>query len=192
MTQSYISGISAFLLKDLNGNYFQYNAATVSQSFLIYQMSPESPQASMYKHFQSIISGGGKVVGVKYDLKGYMDYDALVAAFLMTQLSGSTFNTDSYLASDAAKLLAETITDLIIIGEDGAVTDLPEINDYTTAFYTSLTPGAKIVTVTINVTNPSDSTVTYNGIELIYNETLNLFQAEVPVTTPETLTPEIS
>jgi hypothetical protein len=121
-----------------------------------------------------------------------IEIHALETAFLMTQLSGSTFNTDSYLASDAAKLLSETITDVIIIGEDGAVTELPEINDYTTAFYTSLTPGAKIVTVTINVTNPSDYTVTYNGIELIYNETLNLFQAEVPVTTPETLTPEIS
>ena len=65
-------GLTAFLLKDVNGNFYEYGKDDVNYSFVVFQMNPELPRAKMYQHFSGILAGGGKVIGLKDANKGYI------------------------------------------------------------------------------------------------------------------------
>lgn len=56
-------------------------------------------------------------------------------------------------------------------------------------FYPSLMPGMKTVMVTLDVENPLAYRVTYNGIELIYDDEFGAFYGEVGISVSENLEP---
>ncbi len=114
-------GLTAFLLKDVNGNFYEYGKDDVNYSFVVFQMNPELPRAKMYQHFSGILAGGGKVIGLKDANKGYMDYQAAVTAFMIAQFAGQPFDMNSYLALNNAKKLSETVTNVHIMDKDGNI-----------------------------------------------------------------------
>ncbi|MBP8031427.1 MAG: hypothetical protein KAY70_02855, partial [Acetobacterium sp.] len=63
---------------------------------------------------------------------------------------------------------------------------------YSIAFYSLVTPGQKMVSVVLDVDNPADYQVSYNGIALVYDDELGAFQAEISSTTLQTLIPLIT
>ena len=147
------------------------------------------PNAKMYQHFSGILSGGGKVIGLKDASKGYMDYEAAVTAFMTAQFTGKPFEMNAYLALNSSKKLTETVSNVQVVDKDGNITGIPS---YSIAFYSLVTPGQKMVSVVLDVDNPADYQVSYNGIALVYNNELGAFQAEISSTTLQTLVPVIT
>jgi hypothetical protein len=183
------AGLKAFLLKASDGNFYEYDSAQINYSFVTYQMNPDLQAAKMYKHFADIFSKGGKVIGLKDGLKGYMDYDAAGKAFMAAQMKGNSFNMDSYLAGDSAIKLGEMVQNVKVVDKNGTInTGL----GYKTAFYSLITPGRKMISVTLEASDSINYTVSYNGIELSYDPDLDCFIAEIPIDTDETLQPLIT
>ena len=152
-------------------------------------MNPDLQAAKMYKHFADILSKGGKVIALKDGLKGYMDYDAAGKAFMAAQMKGNSFNMDSYLAGDSAIKLGEMMQNVKVVDKNGTIkTGL----GYKTAFYSLITPGRKMISVTLEASDSINYTVSYNGIELSYDPDLDCFIAEIPIDTDETLQPLIT
>ncbi|MDD3305899.1 MAG: leucine-rich repeat protein [Acetobacterium sp.] len=182
-------GLTAFLLKDVNGNFYEYSKDDINYSYVVFQMNPELPLAKMYQHFSGILSGGGKVIGLKDASKGYMDYEAAVTAFMTAQFTGKPFEMNAYLALNSSKKLTETVSNVQVVDKDGNITGIPS---YSIAFYSLVTPGQKMVSVVLDVDNPADYQVSYNGIALVYDDELGAFQAEISSTTLQTLIPLIT
>ncbi|MDK2979641.1 MAG: hypothetical protein PWP52_2355, partial [Bacteroidales bacterium] len=81
-----------------------------------------------------------------------------------------------------------TVTNVQVVDADGNIFGLP---DYDIEFGNTLSLGMKYVSVTLDVDNPLNYSVSYNGIKLIYEEALDAFVGEIPEETLETLSPVI-
>lgn len=118
--------LEAFLVRSVDGDYYQYSEEQLNYSFLSYQLDATSAIGKMYQQFEGLLKAGGKVVGLKDSVKGYMDYQATGTAFLMAQLQQLDFNVNQYLALDSAKVMAETIGRLFTVDPDGQATEVIE------------------------------------------------------------------
>ena len=183
------AALETFLVQGNDGSYYEYNSSDLDMSYLSYQINPNLPGASMYKHFLNV---GGKVVGVKDSEKGYMDFQAAQDASLMAQIKGQVFKINDYLATDKAKVLGGDITGIKEVDKEGNVIEPGGLPKATVKFYASLVPGMKTIMVTLDTETPLDYTVTYNGLELTYDESFGSFKAEVSTAVSETLKPVIT
>jgi hypothetical protein len=181
-------GMIAYLVKDADGNYFEYNNELLNLSYLVYQLNPTNDKADMYRHYRAIINDGGYVIAVKDGQKGYMNYTAMRTAYLKAVLAGNPFVINDYLALNTAIKLSATVTNVQVVDADGNIFGLP---DYDIEFGNTLSLGMKYVSVTLDVDNPLNYSVSYNGIKLIYEEALDAFVGEIPEETLETLSPVI-
>ena len=108
----------AFLGKDPQGNYYEYNAANLNKSFLAYQINPALASAKMYQQYQAIHCN---VVALKDQAKGYMDYDAAALASLVAQIQGEAFDINTYFGRSDAKLYDSEVSAVWIVDKDGNV-----------------------------------------------------------------------
>ncbi|WP_286809162.1 hypothetical protein [Acetobacterium sp. MES1] len=110
------------------------------------------------------------------------DYKLFLAAIAKCNLALSGDSNVTVIQAETAKINAA----LELLGPSG---DLPKA---TTSFYTSLTPGMKIVLVTLDTTTPENYEVSYDGIALTYDAAFGGFKAEISTTVSETLTPVVT
>ena len=109
---------TAFLGQDPAGNYYEYNATDLSNSYLAYQIKPTLPSAKMYQQF---LNSQCRIVALKDLTKGYMDYNAAATASLMAQMKGEAFDINAYFGSSEATKFAETVENVKIVDKDGNV-----------------------------------------------------------------------
>jgi hypothetical protein len=183
------SGIISFLVKDIYGNYLEYDSDLLNLSYLVYQINPTDSRADMYRHFKAVTDNGGNVIGVKNSQSEYIDYNAMISAYLVAQFSGTSFDVDAYLVSNKAVMLSETVTNVQVIDADG---NGASSSAYQITFYPTVYLGMKNVVVILNVSNPSAYSVSYGGVALTYESAVGGFRAEISKDFSETLKPVIS
>lgn len=110
--------LKSFIGKDPGGNYFQYPVDDFNNAYLAYQIKPELPAAKMYQQF---LNSQCQIVALEDAAKGYLDYGAAANACLLAQMKKESFDLMAYLASDDAKLLKETVTNIKTVDKDGNV-----------------------------------------------------------------------
>ncbi|OXS24854.1 MAG: hypothetical protein BI182_11845 [Acetobacterium sp. MES1] len=140
---------NAFLVKTDDGKFYEYNQAELNTSYLAWQINPDAAGADMYKQFLAI-GGNTRVVALGDSVKGWMDYAAAQNASLAAQIAGIPFVINDYLATPAAPVYAETVTDPIVVDPSGQTHDLAAYNaavadanskveaDYTAATWANL------------------------------------------------------
>ena len=179
---------TAFLGQDPAGNYYEYSAVDFNNAYLAYQINPGLASAKMYQQF---LDSECKIVALKDGTKGYMDYNAAATASLMAQMKGKTFDINVYFGSSDAKRYEETVENVRTVDKNGNVLMPDGLPKATVNFYPSLIPGTKTVLVKLDTKTPLDYTVTYNGIELVYDEVFEGFKADIQTSVSETLTPVV-
>lgn len=112
------SGFVAFLAKDPQGYFYEYNAADLNKAYLAYQINPALASAKMYQQFAN---SQCSVLGLKDQAKGYMDYSAAAKASLWAQIKGEAFDINAYFAGSDAKLLEETVSNVRIVDKGGNI-----------------------------------------------------------------------
>lgn len=153
--------MNSFLVKAADGTFYEYNSADLNNSYLISQLNPGSDGSKMYVHFANQLGNGGHVIGLGDTQKGYMDYTHTAQVLLQYQMTGQTFDINTYFASDDAVVLAETVTTVKIVDKDGNVDGgEPTVNDYTlktsqNEFLTSSSSGT--IQFTVSVPDGADS-----------------------------------
>lgn len=108
----------SFIGKDPSGVYYQYRVEDFNNAYLAYQFKPELPAAKMYQQF---LNDQCKIVALEDAAKGYLDYQAAGSASLLAQIKKQPFDILVYFASDAAKPLAETVTNIKIVDKNGNI-----------------------------------------------------------------------
>lgn len=78
--------LSTFLVKSIDGSYYEYNSADLNNSYLSTQINPGGAGGNMYLHFNSLLKASGKVIGLGDTAKGYMDYPGTALALLKHQM----------------------------------------------------------------------------------------------------------
>lgn len=180
------SNFISFLGRDPDGNYYQYNVTDFNNSYLVYQINPSLASAKMYQQF---LDCQCKIVALEDQVKGYMDYNGAATVSLLAQMKGEAFDINAYFARNDAQRYEQIISNLRIVDKDGNIQSGPKA---TVRFYSSLVPGTKIVLVKLDTITPSDYTVTYNGVVLIYDTLLAGFKGSVSVDVSETLVPVVA
>ena len=100
-----------------NQHYF-YQYDDLNYSYLAAQLQPASATARMYQHF---VDHHGQVVAYKDPYQGYLDYQALQAAYLQAQLSGQVFVLADYGASPEAVAYDGSVTAIRIVNRAGQI-----------------------------------------------------------------------
>lgn len=98
-----------FLVKTVDGNYFEYEKNNLNNQYLAYQTNRDLTNIKMYEHFSTQLSDDAFVVGLKDSNKGYIDYPTTMTSYLKAQLSEQPFDINTYFESESIKKLEETI-----------------------------------------------------------------------------------
>lgn len=123
------AAFTSFLVEK-DGQYYEYEQAALNQSYLAWQINPESDAAAMYIQFLDL---DGTMVALGDSEKGYMDYQDAANASLAAQIAGEAFDINAYFASDDAVVYGETVTNPNVVNPDGTVTPGVDLTAYDAA-----------------------------------------------------------
>lgn len=56
--------MNSFLVKAVDGSYYEYNSADLSYSYTFYQINPGSAGGKMYLHFKGLLDSSGRLIGL--------------------------------------------------------------------------------------------------------------------------------
>ncbi|OXS25260.1 MAG: hypothetical protein BI182_05885 [Acetobacterium sp. MES1] len=120
-TSSVNAELKTFLVRSIDGSYYEYNSADLNNSYLSNQLNPGGSGSKMYLHFENQLSSKGKVIGLGDTVKGYMDYPQTAMMLLKYQMWGKSFDINAYFASSEGVKLTEAVTNVKVVDKNGNV-----------------------------------------------------------------------
>lgn len=120
-TGSVNAELKTFLVRSIDGSYYEYNSADLNNSYLSNQLNPGGSGSKMYLHFENQLSSKGKVIGLGDTVKGYMDYPQTAMMLLKYQMWGKSFDINAYFASSEGVKLTEAVTNVKVVDKNGNV-----------------------------------------------------------------------
>lgn len=105
--------MTGFLVTASNGVCYEFNKDELNNSYLMYQLRPDSGEADLYRQFAGI--KGGKVVAFRDDSKGWMDYEAAQSALLKAQILGQTFDINTFAESAEAPVYSGAVSEIVVV-----------------------------------------------------------------------------
>lgn len=106
------AAFEGFLAVAADQQYYFYQLEALNYSYLATQVNPALAPARMYQHFKN---NNCQVVAFEDAIKGYLDYPAMMTAYLRAQLAGEDFVLEQYCDSDAAVVYSVVLQRSILL-----------------------------------------------------------------------------
>lgn len=158
---------------------YEYNMIELNSSYGEWQMDENSEDAKLYNHFID----NKKAVAFRDDVRGYVSVDDVNEAYAEAQISGETFDANTYTETQAQQSPADITNDLktVTVGENGQIDEMNASNEqFSIKILSSVVPGNKLVYVYFaDNQNPADYDVYIGDVQLEYDEANQRFKGDV-------------